>query len=198
MLDQLTLAAMNFLIERSPWAGERLRRFAGREARLVVPPILLVDFRVGPEGQFEPALGTGPDVEIALPPHGLFALLGGPDALMSSAQITGSADFAEGLGFVLRHLEWDAEEDLSRVFGDIVAYRLAAFGRAFAGAQLDAVRRLGENAVEYLQYESPQLASRAEIEMFRDNVTRLRDDTQRLEQAMTRLEFRLNRSEARR
>lgn len=198
MLDQLTLAALNFLIERSPWAAERLRRFAGREARLVVPPVFRVDFRVGPEGQFEPALGTGPDVEIALPPHGLFAVFGGPDALMGSAQITGSADFADSLGFVLRHLEWDAEEDLSQLFGDIMAHRMMAFGRAFARAQVDAVRRLGENAVEYFQYESPQLASRTEVETFRDDVARLRDDAHRLEQAMTRLELRLNRSETRR
>lgn len=156
MLDLAALQAFNHLISAAPWASRRLAPFAGKRARLVLGAIPL-EFRIAPDGTFE-SLGTGaPDVDIVLPASAPLALLQGQgrEAMMRGAQITGAADFAEALGFVLRHLEWDAEEDLSRVVGDIAARRLAASASGFAAAQAEAVRRLADNIAEYLRYEQP-------------------------------------------
>lgn len=156
MLDLAALQAFNHLISAAPWASRRLAPFAGKRARLVLGTIPL-EFRIAPDGTFE-SLGTGaPDVDIVLPASAPLALLQGQgrEAMMRGAQITGAADFAEALGFVLRHLEWDAEEDLSRLVGDIAARRLAAGASGFAAAQAEAVRRLADNIAEYLRYEQP-------------------------------------------
>src|SRR2546430_11066708 len=45
---------------------------------------------------------------------------------------------------LFRSLIWDFEEDLSRVFGDVVAHRLASGGKAVAAWQRDAALRLAE------------------------------------------------------
>ncbi|MFZ5511350.1 MAG: ubiquinone biosynthesis accessory factor UbiJ [Pseudomonadota bacterium] len=187
MLDQIAIAALNFLLRRSPWSAQRLRPFAGREARLMLPPFT-IDFRIDRDGLLQPALRATPDVDIALPADAPLAALSGADTLMGKARISGSADFAEALGFALRNLEWDAEEDLSRLFGDMVAHRLAALGRSFAAWQAEAVRRLGENAAEYLQYENRQLASRREMDDFAAETRRLRRDAERLEERLVQLE----------
>jgi ubiquinone biosynthesis protein UbiJ len=187
MLDQIAIAALNFLLRRSPWSAQRLRPFAGREARLTLPP-LTIDFRIGRDGLLQPAVRATPDVDIALPADTPLAALSGADTLMGKARISGTADFAEALGFALRNLEWDAEEDLSRLFGDMVAHRLAALGRSFAAWQAEAARRLGENAAEYLQYENRQLASRREMDDFAAETQRLHQEAKRLAERLARLE----------
>jgi ubiquinone biosynthesis protein UbiJ len=75
--------------------------------------------------------------------------------MMRGARIAGAADFAEALGSVLRKLDWDAEEDLSRVVGDIAAHRIVKTAGGFAAAQAEAARRLADNFAEYLRYERP-------------------------------------------
>jgi len=156
MLDLAALQAFNHLIAAAPWASRRLAPFAGKRARLVLGAFS-VEFRIAPDGTFE-SLGTGtPDVEIVLPADAPLVLLQGQGrgALMQKAHITGAADFAEALGFVLRNLEWDVEEGLSRLVGDIAARRLVTTATGFAAAQADAARRLAANIDEYFRYEQP-------------------------------------------
>ncbi len=154
MLDLAILQAFNRLLAAAPWARARLAPFAARRARLALGP-LPVEFRIAPDGSFE-SLGTGePGVDIVLSADSPLALLQGREALMRKAHVTGAADFAEALGFVLRNLEWDVEEDLSRVVGDIAARRLVTAATGFAATQAEAARRLADNLAEYLRYEQP-------------------------------------------
>lgn len=189
MLDLALLQAFNRLLADAPWARERLAPFAGQRARLVLGP-LPVAFRIGPDGTFE-SLGTGtPAVDIVLPADAPLALLQGQgrDALMRKAHITGAADFAEALGFVLRNLEWDVEEDLSRVVGDAAAHRLVTAGGRLAAAQAEAVRRLAENIAEYLRYEQPVGMLPAEADSFKEEAAALADRTASLEKRLLALE----------
>ena len=187
MLDLAFLQAANHLLAAAPWARAKLAPFAGRRARLVLGP-LPVDFRIAPDGSFE-SLGAGaPAVEIVLPATAPFALLEGREAMMRGAHIAGAADFAEALGFVLRHLEWDAEEDLSRVVGDLAAHRIAKTAGAFAAAQADGVRRLAENLAEYLRYEQPAGVDKAALAAFAADVDALRRETDSLSKRIAVLE----------
>lgn len=189
MLDLALLQAFNRLLAAAPWARERLAPFAGQRARLLLGP-LPVAFRIAPDGTFE-SLGTGaPVVEIVLSADAPLALLQGRgrSALMRKAHITGSADFAEALGFVLRNLEWDVEEDLSRVVGDAAAHRLVAAGSRLAAAQAEAIRRLAENIAEYLRYEQPVGVQPAEAGIFKEENRALADRTASLEKRLLALE----------
>ncbi len=159
MLDLAVLQAFNHLLAAAPWAREKLVPFAGKRARLVLGSLPL-EFRIAPDGTFE-SLGTGePAVGIVLPVHALLALPEGREALLRDVRISGAADFAEALGFVLRHLDWDAEEDLSRLVGDIAARRLVRTAAGFVAARAEAGRRLAENIAEYLRYEQPSASTK--------------------------------------
>lgn len=152
MLDLVVLAAGDRLLASAPWARARLVPFAGRRARLVLGPLTL-DFRIAADGGIE-SLGSGrPEVEITLPLAALWRLPQGRGALLAEARVSGSAEFAEALGFVLRHLEWDAEETLSRFLGDIAAHRLAGAAHGLAAAAAEAARRLADNLDEYRRHE---------------------------------------------
>lgn len=180
MLDLAALQAFNHLLAAAPWARAKLAPFAGRRARLVLGPLPL-EFRIAPDGMFE-SLGTGePAVEIVLPAGAALALLQGREAMMRDARITGAADFAEALGFVLRKLDWDAEEDLSRAVGDIAAHRIMKTAGGIAAAQADAARRLAENVAEYLRYEQPVGVDKAALAAFSGEVDALRRDADALE-----------------
>lgn len=189
MLDLVVLQALNHLLAAAPWAREKLVPFAGKRARLVLGSLPL-EFRIAPDGSVE-SLGTGePAVEIALPATAPLALLSGREAMMRGAHITGAADFAEALGFVLRKLEWDAEEDLSRVVGDIAAHRLMKTAGDFAAAQAEAGRRLADNVAEFLRYEQPAGVDKPAMTAFSAAVADLRQDVDALERRLAALQKR--------
>lgn len=188
MLEQSAILLLNHLLRHAQWARERLALSAGSTARIAMPPLRL-EFAIEADGSVSEAATQHPDVVIALPADTpLQAALNGSEALMRKARITGSAELADSLGFVFRNLRWDAEEDLSRLVGDIAAHRLVALARRFASWHVDAARNLAENFAEYLREEQPSLTGARLVEEFANDVDVLRDDIARLDKRIARLE----------
>lgn len=189
MLDRAALAALNHLLQGASWARARLAPFAGRSARLSLAPLRLT-FLVSADG-----LLTAPDlvpvecdVEIVLPVDTPFLAMQGPEAVAKATQISGSAEFADALGFVLRNLRWDFEEDLSRAVGDIAAHRIAGMLSAFGAWQAQARQNLAENLAEYLTEERPTLVTKTNLGAFSDAVSQLGDDLAKVESRARRLD----------
>jgi len=185
MLEQPILTALNHVLARAPWATQKLMPFAGREALFTMPPFRL-QLLVTAEGRFVSGRGTS-DVEIALPADTPFMAIQGSDTVMRGARINGSVEFADAIGFVLRNLSWDIEEDLSHIVGDIAAHRIANALRAFTQWQKQAAQNLVENAVEYLRDENNALPSLEETTIFSNEVERLSNDLSQLEKRLQRL-----------
>ena len=181
------LAAINHLLGQSAWAREKLAPFAGHAAQIKLPPFEAA-FLIGADGCIsEPSAGAELEVSISLPAATPLLALQGKDAVMRAARIEGSAEFAEALGFVIRNLRWDAEEDLSKIVGDIAAHRIVGGAREFAGAQQRAAQNLAENLAEYFTEEQPLIARRDAVADFSADIDRLRDDVARLEKRLQRL-----------
>jgi ubiquinone biosynthesis protein UbiJ len=181
MFDAAFLAALDHLLEGATWARNRLIPFAGRHARLVMPPFAAA-FIVSPTGRCVAADDeSAPDVIVHLPTDAPLRLLQGIDRVMAGARVEGNAEFATELSFVFRNLQWDAEEDLSRLVGDIAAHRLVQGVERFAGWQRQAAQNLTVNLAEYLTMENPLLVSRQEFAAHREAVARLNSDLIRLE-----------------
>jgi ubiquinone biosynthesis protein UbiJ len=189
MIEQAVILALNHLLRDAQWARERLAPLAGKTARMLMPP-LSIEFAIVPDGTLAVAASAQPDVVINLPPHAPLQILGGMDALLRQARVSGSAEVADTLGFVLRNLHWDFEEDLSRVIGDIAAHRVAQGVRGLASWQATAVRRASENVAEYLREENGSLKGKAAVSGFATAVDALRDDLARLEKRIERIELR--------
>ncbi len=101
--------------------------------------------------------------------------------------ITGDTDFASAIHHVARNLRWDVEEDLSRVFGDIAAHRMAETGRAFQRWGGQAAENTARAFAEYWTEEQPLIAGARDLEEFGRAVDQLRDDAARLEKRFEHL-----------
>jgi len=177
--------ALNRLLEAEPWARERLAPFAGETVELRAPPLPALRFAIAQSGRLAP--GAQPSLTISVRPDSLPALLRGEEHFMRTVEIAGNAHLAQEVLHLARHLRWDFEEDLSKVFGDAAAHAMAGAVRSFAAWQVDAARRLGEGIMEYALEESRLLAPRAQFAAFAGEVVRLRDALERLEKRIERM-----------
>lgn len=184
MIEPAFLAALNHLLEGADWARARLRAFAGRRARIEMPP-LAFGFAIAADGRVEPCQeGEASDVVVRLPAETPFLLARGLDKVMAGAGVEGNAEFATELSFVLRHLRWDVEEDLARRLGDVAAHRLVGLAGRLLAWRKQAGTRLAENLGEYLTRERPMLVGADEFAAWRDAVVRFDNDLTRVERRL--------------
>src|SRR6267378_6376811 len=182
MIERGALVALNHLLEQQPWAAERLRPFAGQAVEFRCPPFPDLRFAITDNGLLDRAQAeTASALVVKLTPGSLPFLLARDETARKQVEIEGSADLASAVDHLFRDLRWDFEDDLSKVFGDLVAHRLASGGRAFVAWQREAALRLAENLVEYWTEEQPLLARPADVAKFCRDVDTLRDDVARLE-----------------
>ena len=110
----------------------------------------VVPLEITPGGLFTVgAKKAGTTVSISLPADAPLRDLIDRPSLFASGRISGSAELAECLGFVFRNLRWGAENDLSRLVGDIAARRLVAGGKQLAHWNQQQTKNIALNLAEY-------------------------------------------------
>jgi ubiquinone biosynthesis protein UbiJ len=191
MLSSLFITTLNHLLSRSPWPRERLMSFADRHVRLQLP-IGALDFSFDDAGYAASLARTAgePALTLTLSPSAAAAIADGVDGVMREVQIEGNADLAEELGFVLRNLRWDAEEDLSRFVGDAAAHRIYGTATSALAWHADTLRRAATNLRDFLVAEAPTVVDHSSMESWLAEVAEVRDDLARLEKRLARLESR--------
>ena len=101
--------------------------------------------------------------------------------------IEGDTDTAQRFEVLLTGVEFDWEEHLSRLTGDIIAHQVGGLVRAFGRLLRHGRETLRDDLGEYLQEEARILPARVEIEHFMENVDVLRSDADRLAARIARL-----------
>jgi len=189
ILESPLVAALNTLLDAEPWARERLVPFAGETLELRAPPLPALRFAIATDGRLAAAAdaSTPASLVITLGPELLAAAMRGSEHLLRAVDVAGNAELAAEVMFLLRHLRWDAEEDLSRIIGDAAAHRLAGMARAVAAWHADAARRLAEGLVEYAAEEKRLVVTRGELEALAAAHAQLRDGLERLAKRIERL-----------
>lgn len=186
MIEAPALGVLNHLLGQAAWARAKVAPFAGRKACFIMPPLQLA-FSVTAEGLFQTASDEAEaDVTVTLPADSPLQALQGLDRLMAAAHVTGNAEFATELSFVLRNLRWDAEEDLSRFVGDIAAHRMVRSASSLVAWQKRTAEGLAESLAEYLGEEAHVLTPAREL-------AQLRTDIEELDGRIAGLEVRIRR-----
>ena len=158
---------VNQLLGRERWARDRLAAFAGQSLELR-PPLL-------------------PPLRLTISGDGTVAEGGAdPAAVVGVDGIQGGA-LADELRVLARHLRWDAEEELSKVVGDVAAHRMGETARAFVRWQADSARRLVDALAGYATDEARLLITRAQMERLSGNVREFEAALAALEQRVSRL-----------
>lgn len=185
---KLTVDALNHLLRQNSWTIEKLRPFSGKVIRVTLPPFnstLMIDGG----GEFSGAAPESAiDAEISLSPAAALRLILQPEAASNLVTLQGDMELATTVGKVLQGLRWDAEEDLSRIVGDIPAHQLTQTGnriRQEIGRQAASFAGI---LAEYWLEEQPLIAKRPHLERFSREVDTLRDDAERLTKRIASLE----------
>lgn len=215
MLRRSTTQALNHLLRQQQWAAERLKPFAGRSVEFRLAPLPDLRLDITAEGLLEKAhatsdarsadanaAGAAPKdaatahpaadltvtIKAAALPHFLRRDEEGLRALLREVELTGQADLAQVVQGLFRELKWDAEEDLSRVVGDVMAHRMAESGRSLFAWQKEAAQRLAQNFAEYWTEEKQVIVHNDDLARFSSDVSALRDQVDALEQRLARLQ----------
>lgn len=180
MLKPILTRLLNHLITQNSWARAKLIPFAGKSVRFNMPPIsasltILEDGGLAMAGN-----ASEPDATVTISLPIALRLLAKDEAAAKQPQLEGDTELAIALSKVLQNLEWEYEDDLSHLIGDIPANKIASFGRETVAGIKKQSLNAAEMLVEYWQEEQPMIAKKRHVEKFIADVDNLRDDAERL------------------
>ncbi|OGA16961.1 MAG: hypothetical protein A3H32_18805 [Betaproteobacteria bacterium RIFCSPLOWO2_02_FULL_63_19] len=189
MMEKPATIALNHLLLEQDWARASLRPFAAKCVVLRLMPLpdlrlVILDSGVVAEAPSEAVA----DLTATIPLASLPRLLARDEAAMAQVEMVGPADLASTVQILFQELTWDAEQDLSKLFGDVLAHRIAGAARDALAWQKDAATRLAQNLSEFLAYEQPLLAQRGEADSLRHSLESLVEDCARVQDRLDQLE----------
>jgi ubiquinone biosynthesis protein UbiJ len=134
-LQQRIVLLLNHVLQQEPIAVERLLRQKGRIALIECAPIA-IKLIVTPAGLLDQATPEAePDLSLRVLDTNPFTLA---QTLMRGdkprMEISGDVMLAAEVNWLVDHVRWDVEEDLSRIVGDVAAHTMMQAARGLADA----------------------------------------------------------------
>jgi ubiquinone biosynthesis protein UbiJ len=186
---RLLPALLNHLIAQEPWARDLLLPHGGKVV-VFDAGVVAIGLKVAADGMLEmPATDDVPAVTIRVRPSDLPLIMQNRARAFSYVKVEGDAEFANTVSRLSQGLRWEAEEDLSRIAGDIAATRIVAGAQGALQSARNLHRSFAENVAEYFLEENPMLVRPQAVAGFSDDVTRLRDDVARLSKRIEKLKI---------
>lgn len=187
---------LNRYINESSVAQDALESLNGNSMCIEVKGLGLVISLTADDGELVVAMPDSVDATVTIRGTvlNLFSLLGstGAQALPKArVSLEGDAEVASGFWQLLQAARPDAEEELSRVVGDVLAHEIGKTVNSLDKYGRRVLSAFQMNATEYLQEEVKQLPPRVEIDGFFSSLERLRDDIERAGIRIKRLETKL-------
>ena len=187
MFKSIATRVLQHLIAQNSWANCILQPFAGKSVRfniaLVNATLVILE-----NGSMAIAGETNiADAHVTIPPGLLLRLLAKDETARMQIDIAGDTHLAAELAKVLTNMRWDYEEDLSKLVGDVPAFRVGQFTRKVGKTIKDTGINLTSMLSEYWQEENPLIAKKRHVEHFNTEVDTLRADVERLEKRLAKL-----------
>ncbi len=182
------IATINHLLAQEPWARQQLAVHAGKLA-CIDTGALALRLRVDSAGMLATAPADMPaNVTIRVKLSDVPLILQNRERAFSYVKIDGDAEFANAISQLSKGLRWEAEHDLEKVVGPMLATRLVAGAKDAAAFVRSGQQKLAENVAEYFLDEQPMLIRPSALQEYSSGVTRVRDDVERLAKRLARLE----------
>lgn len=139
--DKLVIV-INHVLSQEPAAVERLRRQQGRHIAVAWREHHL-QWHITPAGLLERATDQkAPDLRVQISenaPLNLLQTLAKGDK--PAMRIEGDVLLASEINWLVDHVRWDAEEDLSRIVGDATAHHIVSMAKRVMQALSEFVRK---------------------------------------------------------
>jgi ubiquinone biosynthesis protein UbiJ len=192
MLKPLITRFLQHLTNQNNWSRPYLQPFAGKVVQFdfvlaKANLLILEDGSLALSGNNVDNKIHAPEASIHVPPSLALRLLAGDEEAKMHIKIDGDTHLATEISKVLRHMRWDIEEDLSKVVGDIAAYKIGVVSKKiFAEAKKQSIN-VAEMLSEYWQEEKNILAKKRHVEQFNADVDTLKSDVARIEKKLVKL-----------
>lgn len=187
-------SALNRYLRLDPAIGARLAPLAGKVIALELRGLDLT-LHMLPHGGGIHLLGDYAGVPDTVISGALFSLLrlgvgkGERGPLFEGAvEVRGDVETGQRFEAVLRDIDIDWEEQLSRLVGDVAAHQVGVMLRGVRDWGIRSADHLRRDIGDYLQEESAQLPRHEEVDEFTAAVDRLRGDADRLAARVRRLQ----------
>jgi len=191
MIKPLVTRFLQHLTNQNAWSRPHLQLYAGKvvcfdfvltKANLLI----LEDGSLALAGTNYNNKSASPEATIHLPPSLALRIMSGDESAKMLIKIEGDTHFATELSKVLQNMRWDIEDDLSKIVGDIGAFKIGEVSKkTFAGIKQQSINA-AEMLSEYWQEEKPMLAKKRHVEQFNAEVDTLRSDVARLEKRLAK------------
>jgi ubiquinone biosynthesis protein UbiJ len=184
MLEPILAAALNRVLRRNSWAQERLKAHSGKTVAFEFPPFTAA-LTVLESGELAAAAAQiRPETTIRITPGIALRIAARDETVWNELEVRGDTDFATAVNQVWRNLDWDIEEDLAQIFGDLTAHRVVETGKSLEKWRAQSLDHLLRSFAEYWTEEDPLIVRADEVEEFNREVDRLRDDVARFEKRL--------------
>ena len=185
IIDTIKSKLTNHLFQQNEWLKKDLSKHKSKSILFNVGPIhyaLIINESGLPEyrGHIDAY-----DAEIKLSISSAIELMRGNKK--ADIEIKGDIEFATVMSNLLKDVEWDYEDDLSQMIGDIPAYHLVKLGKKVAHSTKKTSFNIADTFTEYWLEEKPLIAKKRLVEQFNSEVDRLRFDVDRLELRLKKL-----------
>ncbi|MEY3933348.1 MAG: hypothetical protein RL426_994 [Pseudomonadota bacterium] len=185
IIDTIKTKLTNHLFQQNEWLKKGLTKHRSKSILFNVGPIhyaLIINESGLPE--YRDQIDTY-DAEIKLSISSAIELIRGNKK--AYIEIKGDIEFATLMSNLLRDVEWDYEDDLSEMIGDIPAYHLVKLAKKVVTSTKETSFNIADTFKEYWLEEKPMIAKKRVVEQFNNEVDRLRFDVDRLELRLKKL-----------
>jgi len=184
--------ALDLYLKQDPQARQRCATMEGKVIGLDITGLgLSLYFLPGNEGiqvlgYYEGEVDT--QLSGSLVGFARLALESREDALFKGAvDIKGDTETGQQFQDILANADWDWEEQLSHITGDVVAHQTGNLARKSGQFINNSLATLEQDISEYLQEEARLVPTQSEVAYFLEDVDLLRSDTDRLSARVERL-----------
>lgn len=194
-------AALNICLRDDPVSSKRAAKMAGKCFSIEIQPLsMTINCHFLPDSiQLTMNDNCTPDAKIHGTPLQLFNALINKDQrhqfFKDGLHIEGDAEFAQQVTDLFDHLNFDWEEHLARIIGDVPAYQLSQFTGKVSGWLQSARSNFRQDMSDYLHEETGWFPVKEELKDFFNDIDTLRMDTDRLESRIAHLTSQLNKEE---
>lgn len=187
MLKSLSTKLLQHLAAQNAWSAPILKPYAGKSVLLdftlfKTALVILENGSLATAGETNVA-----DATVTIPPSLLPRLLAKDESAKLQIRIEGDTELATTLAKVFAEMRWDYEDDLSKLVGDVPAYKISEAARHSSETIKQTAINLAQMLSEYWQEENPTLAKKRHVEQFNHDVDSLRADVERLEKRLNKL-----------
>lgn len=179
MILEFRNSIIDHVLNQNDWMREKLSKYENKVIALIIGPFAF-DFIVCSDGNLKTIKNpSNSDTKIQMSIDAFIKTFITKEK--KGINISGDINLARDFADILSAIEWDIEDDLSRIFGDIVAHEISQAGKSFMQQNKRNVLEISGALVEFWQEENKILSKKNDVHEFIKNVDHLNEDVDRFE-----------------